>query len=299
MRLLLTGATGLIGQAMRAEFATDHEIITLGRHENTAVRLDLADSASITSAALPPADVLIHCAGVVDEDFREDPERAFRMALFGADKLARKALDAGVSKLIYLSSAHVYGPMVGHIDESSAINPVSDYAIAHLATEQVFRRLASSSVGVLALRPCAVFGQLRAPQAFRRWSLIPFAFPKEAAKNRKIVIRSTGEQRRNFVGTRDISGTARAWLQTDPTGWQAINPLGSLSASVFQFAQLCAQVSDELLDGNCQIERVTPNGKTAGDDFDYASRSPIAQGHESPAAFARGFIQQLLALEMP
>lgn len=297
MRILLTGATGLIGQAMHAEFAADHEIITLGRNETANIRLDLADPTSIASATLPQADVLVHCAGVVDEDFRENPERAFRMALLGADRLVRKALVIGVKKLVYLSSAHVYGPMVGHIDEGSPINPVSDYAIAHFATEQIFRRAASSSHAVLVIRPCAVFGQLAAPQYFRRWSLIPFSFPKEATMDRKIVIRSTGDQRRNFVGTRDISGTVRKWLQSNPSGWQAVNPLGSLSATVFQFAKLCAQVSDELFGGNCQIERVAPNGKTVGDDFDYASLSPIAQGSESPEAFVHHFIQQLATLE--
>lgn len=280
MRILLTGATGLIGQAVRARLAAEHEIVTLGRSEAADLRADLSDPAAVAALDMPAVDALVHCAGVVDEDFRDNPERAMAMAVFGADALVTRACKAGATRLVYISSAHVYGPMVGRIDEASAINPVSNYAIAHFATEQVFRRQATGAVAALALRPCAVFGDLADPSGFRRWSLIPFSFPRDAAQSHQITIRSTGEQRRNFVGTADIAATLAAWLAAPPSGWSAINPLGAFTGTVFAFAQVCAEVSQDVTGIPCTVSRVSPDGPTPGDDYDYASLSPIAQGSQ-------------------
>lgn len=220
MRILVTGASGLIGSAMVERLAQSHEILTLGRRASADFRADLSDPAAIAALELPAIDALVHCAGVVDEDFRDHPERAMQMAMFGADALVQKAVAAGATRLVYISSAHVYGPMVGHVDETTAYNPVSNYAIAHFATEQVFRRQAKGAVAGAALRPCAVFGDLADPSGFRRWSLIPFSFPRDAAIEHRIVIRSTGEQRRNFVGMlRQLAGQrARRLERPEPAG---------------------------------------------------------------------------------
>lgn len=299
MRILLTGASGLIGQAVHRNLSLDNEVITLGRSSRADVRLDLADVDGLNSVALPAADALVHCAGIVDEDFREDPVRAARMAMFGAGALARQAVAAGATRLAYISSAHVYGPMLGHIDERSPPNPVSDYAISHYATEQVFRRYAQGAVTAAAFRPCAVFGNLGDLDAFRRWTLIPFSFPSEAVLDRRIVIRSTGQQRRNFVGTDDVADSVRRWLDAPSSVWQVINPVGATSCTVFEFAQRCAAISDELATRRCIVERQEPNGPQAGDDFEYASTLQPTTARQSIDDFARRLMGQLLLKAVP
>lgn len=285
MRILLAGATGLVGQAARRRLARAHEVVAIGRDPSVDFVADLTEPATISALDLPPVDALVHCAGVVDEDFRTDPDRALAMSFFGAEALASAAVAAGATRLVYISSAHVYGPMAGRIDETTAVNPVSDYAIAHLATEQVFRRHVPPNGAGLALRPCAVFGMLEQPENFRRWSLIPFSFPRDAALAHHIEIRSTGEQRRNFVGNEDIGEQiARFLAEPSATGWSVLNPLGVLDSSVFEFARLCARLADEVGLGFCTLDRVPPAGPTPGDDFVYDSVSPLARGSQSPEA---------------
>lgn len=299
MRILLTGASGLIGQAVYKKLSQEHEVVTLGRSERADVRVDLADVDALHAKALPSSDALVHCAGIVDEDFREDPVRAARRAMFGAGALARQAVAAGAKHLAYVSSAHVYGPMIGRIDENSPVNPVSDYAISHYVTEQIFRRHAQGSVVAAAFRPCAVFGQLEDPDAFRRWTLIPFSFPREAVLEQRIVIRSTGQQRRNFVGTDDIADSIHRWLNSPSFPWQAINPVGDTSSTVFEFAERCADISGRLTGGTCVIERQAPNGPQPGDDFDYVSTLPQVGTRQSMDDFARGLMHQLLLKATP
>lgn len=281
MRILLTGAGGLIGSAMHRHLAQAHDIVTLGRRGHVDVRADLSVPEELNSLDLPAIDALIHCAGVVDEDFVEDPRRAMQMAMFGADALVQRAVRAGASRLAYISSAHVYGPMRGHIDERNPANPVSNYAIAHFATEQVFRRYAQGGIAAAALRPCAVFGGLADPARFRRWSLIPFSFPRDAVIDHHIVIRSTGEQRRNFVGTEDIAECCNRWLDQATSGWMGLNPLGATTSSVHDLAKTCAALSETITGRPCKITRVAPTGADVGSDFSYESVYGLTQGRQS------------------
>jgi UDP-glucose 4-epimerase len=293
MRVLLSGATGLIGQSVQACLAADHQIVTLGRGEGAAVRVDLSDPSAVTCLTLPPIDAFVHCAGIVDEDFRDSPERALRMAVFGAGAAVERAIAAGAKQLVYISSAHAYGPMVGGIDEASPVNPMSDYAIAHFATEQVFARRASASLPVLILRPCAVFGDLAEAGRFRRWSLIPFSFPRDAVLTSRIVIKSTGEQRRNFVGSDDIAHQIAHWLADPGPGRTIRNAIGETSATVHAFAQMCAGLSERLTGKPCVIERVTPDGPTPGDDYDYRTLTPPNWPLQSLEAFAERLMAKL------
>ncbi|MFG1275643.1 NAD-dependent epimerase/dehydratase family protein [Xanthobacter flavus] len=294
MQILLTGATGLIGQQVEQRLAPGADILRLGRRATSDIQCDLSDAAALSRVDLPPVDALVHCAGVVDEDFRDAPERAMQMAWAGTDALVRLAVRAGAKRLVYISSAHVYGPMIGATDETRPVNPVSDYAIAHFVTEQVFSRAATAGIRVLALRPCAVFGLLHNPSEFRRWSLIPFSFPRDAILSGEIVIRSTGEQRRNFVGTLDIANAIESWLLEGAVGFSARNPLGAYSASVHEFALLCSRVAASITGRPATVIRVEPTRPTPGDDFDYRSVHPAGTAAQSIDDYVRHLMLTLL-----
>src|SRR6478609_448274 len=123
MRIAITGASGLIGHAVAKALAdAGHAIVTVGRRADCAVRVDLAADASLPAGALKGCDALVHAAGVTDEDFA-DRDAAFAKALRGTQALLAAARDAGVGRLAYFSSAHVYGPLEGRLDEASPVNP--------------------------------------------------------------------------------------------------------------------------------------------------------------------------------
>ena len=294
MRILVTGSAGLIGSAVHKKLSQEHEVITLGRRGNVDVLGDLAEPEKISKLHLPSIDALVHCAGVIDEDFVEDPHLAIKKAIFGADALVQCAVKAGATKLVYISSAHVYGPMCGSINERSLLNPIANYAIAHFATEQIFRRNAHAGISAVALRPCAVFGDLANLGTFRRWTLIPFSFPRDAVLNHNIIIRSTGEQLRNFVGSDDIAHCCSRWLNQDSVGWMGLNPMGGATISVYEFAKVCAVLSEKITGKPCQITRNAPTGLDFGSDYSYQSLSDITLGHQSLQDTLERLMQALL-----
>ncbi|MFS8084479.1 MAG: NAD-dependent epimerase/dehydratase family protein, partial [Acidobacteriota bacterium] len=205
MKVGISGSSGLIGGRICQRLAGKIELVRLGRRSDCDIRVDFSQPDSVAAIDLTGCQAVVHCAGVVDEDFKTDPAAAYVQNTVGLASLARRAVACGVESLIYFSSSHVYGPLVGSVTEDTAINPLSDYAIAHYAAEQTLRRCSlNEGLKVLVLRPNAVFGLPAQVDSFDRWSLIPFSFPLQAVYKQKIILLTSGEQRRNFVGADDL-----------------------------------------------------------------------------------------------
>jgi UDP-glucose 4-epimerase len=255
-KVAVTGAKGLIGSAVVADLAgRGHTVITLGRGAGNAMSFDLADQ---QLPALPPCDALIHCAGVTDEEVKADSAGALVRAAAGTERLVAAASAAGAKRMVYVSSAHVYGALSGHIDETMPNNPLSDYALAHFLAEQMFRR---NNIPTRILRPCAVFGPLAEPKRFQRWSLIPFSFPRAIAESGLIRILGTGRDRRNFVGAHVVAALAADFIEMQTGGVTLLNPVGTRDLTVAEFADLCARLGGDVLGRTCRVEIA---GKTAG-----------------------------------
>lgn len=272
MRILLTGASGLIGSAVHARLA-EHDIIRLGRvRSNCDCFFDLTDFSNCP--AFPSSDALVHCAGVVDEDFADGSIGNLTRILTGAEGLAIRAREAGAKYVFYVSSSHVYGNQEGAVDENSPPNPSTNYAIAHFCTEQIFRKIFSTEdCRVIVLRPNAVFGPLPNLRGFRRWNLIPFSFPLEAYAYSKITLRSSGEQMRNFVSSGAIAETICRELVSPLVAPPLINVIGVTTESVYSYAQRCADRFFKITGSRCAVVRPSPDfaaGSYA--PFIYASR---------------------------
>jgi uncharacterized protein YbjT (DUF2867 family) len=116
LRILLVGATGLIGSAVAARLKRDgHEIVGLGRGGGTAarrvpadrwIRLDLRSAAS--EAAWRPhlggIDAVVNCAGVLQDSGRDSTARVHRDA---PNALWRACEQAGVRRIVQISAVGV------------------------------------------------------------------------------------------------------------------------------------------------------------------------------------------------
>lgn len=77
----------------------------------------------------------------------------------GADLVAQACLDAGVQRLLHLSTTDVYGDADGSVDESRPLTAdATGYGEAKRAAERRFERLRADGVEVVMLRPPIVVG---------------------------------------------------------------------------------------------------------------------------------------------
>lgn len=297
MRVAISGSTGLIGGAVFNRLSDRREVVRLGRRNTCELQVNFALSETVAALDLTGCDAVVHCAGIVDEDFKRDPAAAYAQNTVGIAGLAERAVIARVRRLVYFSSTHVYGPLIGRISEQTQVNPLSDYAIAHYAAEQILRRIsAKGGLEVLIVRPNAVFGVPAEMDKFDRWSLIPFSFPLAAVYREKIVLLTSGEQQRNFVSTDDLARLVEQFLdsQDNPSSFEIVNSIGPETLSVYEFALKCAATYQSLTGRTCAIERPEPSGGDAGMDFQLVSSSRRWRAQDNLDNFLISFISRLL-----
>lgn len=123
-------------------------------------RGDVADADSLR-AAITGCDQVIHAAGLFRFWGREaDFDRT---NVGGAENVARAAVDAGVSRLIHVSSAAVVGtpPRGREIDETYPANPIDPYQRSKWRAEQIMQAArVDHGLNVVILRPGAYYGAL-------------------------------------------------------------------------------------------------------------------------------------------
>ncbi len=167
MRNLVTGASGLIGGQITQQLVSDDEDVRILIRRNSDTRRlpdrriekvvgDLLDADSLRTA-MQGIDVVYHCAGrVSDWGKREDFIRA---NVEGTRRVVQAALAADVRRLVYLSSAAVYGYRGGQqVQESEGFGSRRiPYIESKIAAEQVVWQ-AMKELDVVILRPVMVFG---------------------------------------------------------------------------------------------------------------------------------------------
>jgi len=136
MRILLTGAGGLVGRPLVRRLASRHEVVAL-RHAD----LDVTDAA-LTAKAVAQAqpDAVVHLAAWTDVDGCErDPDRATRVNGDGTRHVAEACRSAG-APLHYVSTDYVFdGTKAGPWVETDEPHPLSAYGRSKLAGEEHVR----------------------------------------------------------------------------------------------------------------------------------------------------------------
>ncbi len=147
MKVLITGAAGFVGSHLAESLLRDGHAVRgfvrptkdtsyLEKIGVEIARGDLTDSPSVEQA-VQGCDQVYHLAALTS---RQKPSRKEAMAVNceGTGHVMRAALKAGISRMVYSSTAGVYG-VISHapVDETSPVNPDSPYQEAKVAGESL------------------------------------------------------------------------------------------------------------------------------------------------------------------
>jgi UDP-glucose 4-epimerase len=209
LRVLLTGGVGYLGGRF-ARFLTEsgYEVVLGTRTPERVpewaaaypvVRTDWTQEAALARACAG-ADAIVHLAGMNAQRCAEDPVGAIEFNAACTARLLSAACREQVRRCIYLSSAHVYGSaLVGAVDESTCPQPRHPYATSHRAAEDVVRLAQHSGrIEGLVVRLSNSYGAPADP-AVDCWSLLTNDLCLQAVRARRLVLQTSGEQRRDFV----------------------------------------------------------------------------------------------------
>jgi dTDP-4-dehydrorhamnose reductase len=133
VRILITGAGGLLGGRLSVLLGADHEITALVRTQPAPPGLatltaDLVDAPSVRRVleSVRP-DAVIHCAALADvETCEQDPARTRRENEVATRTLAEACADLG-TRLIAISTDLVFRGDGAWSTEATAVDPVMEY----------------------------------------------------------------------------------------------------------------------------------------------------------------------------
>lgn len=218
MRVLVTGSSGFIGTIVCSKLLSlGHSVRGFDLRPGTTTGLesiqgDVRDEHAVRGA-VAGMDIVVHLAAIVSVTLSErEPERVRDVNSNGAVAVGRAALAS--SRMVFVSSAAVYGPRSGAIDEDAACEPSSVYGRSKLEAEQQLHALATDRPGwLVTLRPFNVYG---AGQAYRGADTPLIAAIAHAIETGDpLTVRGDGSQRRDYVHV-DDAAAAIAQLATQP-----------------------------------------------------------------------------------
>ena len=246
MRILVTGGSGFIGShTVNLARSKLWDAQSLDLDAGSEIQVDIVD-VDWTELELSRFDAVIHLAAriSVPESF-EIPDEYFEVNVEATKRLFSACVESGVPKVIFSSSAAVYG---SSIEERKTVGqespPESPYAQTKLDGEKLAESYATSETAFTVFRFFNVFGpgqSADSPYA----SVIP-KFVDRMCRGEPVTIDGDGSQTRDFIHVSDVAKTMlSAAEQTDASPFDIVNLGTGSGASILDFSNLLSLIVSE------------------------------------------------------
>lgn len=245
--VLVTGAGGFLGKEVaRRVHSKGIKTVLLNRHFDPATKDSLPSSISALDADVTRGETLvgrfedvgevIHAAGLahVFDRSRAMDAALWRVNADGTENVAKAAAQAGVRHFLLISSASVYGPHEGIVDEGSPCRPVGAYAESKLEAENRAKQIAlEHGMALTILRPVTMYGEGDPGNVLR---LI------RAVDRRRFVWIGHGANRKSLLHRDDVAEACVLALGRRPEGVEVFNVAGP----AFEMREIISTISKEL-----------------------------------------------------
>lgn len=214
MNVILLGHTGFIGRNIYKYLisAGVNNLIGISTNE---IDLTKENSHKILQKVLSPDCLVIMCAGVKKQ--LGDNLNSFEKNITIVNNFIRAVSKVHPKKMIYFSSASVYGEDVayhGEISEETPVQPRTYYGIAKYTAERLLEKsCADTQTQLVILRPPLVYGKDDLSRGYG-----PTGFTYKAINNEEIIIWGDGSEFREFVYVDDVARIVSRLINNDYSG---------------------------------------------------------------------------------
>lgn len=229
MRILITGGAGFIGSHIAEYYNGKAQIRILdnlrsGSMKNLAgldvefIRGDIRDRVKLAKA-MQGVDYVFHLAAMIGvPESMENPLDCIDINVNGTLMVLEEAVRAGVKKLIFASSAAIYGNNAEAVRrEDMNPDPDSIYAVTKLNGEQICKIFSENKqLKTVSLRYFNVFGPRQDPES--AYAAAPAVFCNRAIHGQKLRIFGDGKQSRDFVYIDDVVKVNAFFMENDLEG---------------------------------------------------------------------------------
>ncbi|HET59057.1 MAG TPA: NAD-dependent epimerase/dehydratase family protein [Chloroflexi bacterium] len=255
MQVLVTGAAGFLGAALANTLAAQgHQVIGLDNMSTSSpnelspnihfTRGDINDRPKLWTL-LQDVDCVYHLAArVLVPESVLYPAEYNLVNTGGTVNLMEAVRDAGVRRVVFISSGAIYGNQETQpLTEEALPNPKSPYAVSKLAAEYYVRTIGQlAGIESVCLRVFNAYGPgQQIPPSYT--PVIP-SFLKQALQKGTIVVHGSGSQTRDYVYVDDVvQAMITAGMAPDIDG-EIINVGSGIETSILDLVTLVSQLAD-------------------------------------------------------
>jgi UDP-glucose 4-epimerase len=270
MKVLVTGAGGYVGSGLvdtlQAAGWDVHALVRrpAGHLDVEQTVTDLDGDPRAVQAAFDGVDTVVHLAGENEVLASRNPAATLASTVVATERVVEDAADAGVKRLVYMSTVHVYGERMTEgatLTEDLRLEPRATYPISRLASEHVARSLARSGADVVVLRLTNSVGAPAVPTV-ERWTLVTNDLCRQGATSGRLELRSSGVQWRDFVALSDVRDViAAASVFDDPVLPGGTYNLGSgKPTTVRALAEMVQDAFERITGERPELQAPDPEG---------------------------------------
>jgi len=241
MHVLVTGGAGFIGSHSVEALLADGARVTVldnfsaGKRGNlpaphaamTIIEGDIRDPAAVQSALTGSTHVLHLAAQVSVQVSVNQPVESCQHNVVGFLNVLDGARRAGVKRVVYASSAAVYGtPMSLPLDESSPVAPISPYGLEKSIDDQYARLFHGLyRLSAIGMRYFNVYGPRQDPSS--QYAGVISKFAAAITSGNPLRIFGDGGQTRDFVYVKDIARMNLRALKTENAAASGVCNIGT------------------------------------------------------------------------
>jgi UDP-glucose 4-epimerase len=249
--VLVTGGAGFIGSHLVEALVEKGYFVrvldNLGRG-NMAYMQPLIDKGKIefidgdvrysdaVDKSMKDIDYVFHEAAVCINRSLVYPKESIDINLNGSHNVFKAALDNDVKKVIFASSASVYGePQILPMSEDHPLNPITPYCVSKIASEHLLKFFARQGLKYFVLRYFNIYGLRQNIDAY--YTSVIILFVKRLLNNRPPLIDGDGSQSMDFVNVKDVVRANLLAMESDVVN-EVVNVGSGKSTSIAELAQV-------------------------------------------------------------
>lgn len=236
---------------------------------------DVRDVAFIRTQIVPDVRRIVWGAAITADAARDagDPESVLGINLAALAPVLRASRDAGVGRVLNLSSVAAYGDaaFVDHpLTETDRCEPVVLYGLTKFASERLVARLAELwKLDALSVRLAAVFGPWERKTSERDTPSALFQTARCAARGEPALLSAAGN--RDWVYARDVARAVVTLLDAERPRHRLYNIASGTSWTALAWAERWTRDAPAL-----QARLARPGERVTVDLFSSRDRAPLS-----------------------
>jgi UDP-glucose 4-epimerase len=216
--VLVTGGAGFIGSHLVEELVAKGykvrvlDVLSRGKLEYIQPLIDRGKVEfidgdirynDVVDKSMKDVDYVFHEAATNINRSQAYPEESFDVNFRGSYIVFKSALDHNVKKVMFASSASVYGqPKTLPISENHELNPITPYCVSKLASEHLLKFFARSGLKFITFRYFNVYGLRQHTDAY--YTSVIILFLKRLLNDKPPLVIGNGDQSMDFVNVKDV-----------------------------------------------------------------------------------------------